>query len=486
MKRFFYILAALLIYSALLPAQTGYEWLKSFGGPDSDGGRCIIKSSDGGLIICGFTYTNNNADVFLVKTDSKGNKVWEKSFGDNSFEFANSIAENITGDFFITGSVIRNGNSDLIVMGISKDGNLLWRKEIGGSANDLGKSITVTSDNKLLVCGYTGSAGNGEVDIFAVKLDINGNIIWQKTFGGQASDIGTGIIEGADKFYYFVGSSGSYAAANRDVIIYKTDTAGAEIWKKNFNIDNFDFATQIIQTSDGGFAISGYSDFHGADLMNFSLWRTDANGKLLWSKTYDHAGFYDYARSLIQTADKGFIIGGSSKAKADNVNHMMLVKTDSMGNSISQKYIQGVKTYWGNSVIAADNSSVLITGYSDSFGTSGFDLILLKVKIDDATDIKTGNTKETGFNLFQNYPNPFNPSTTIKYHLLSPGDVLIDIYDANGRLVKNLVNSHQQSGYYNVEWGGFNNRGAKVSSGTYIVHLKTNDNCTTKKIMLLK
>lgn len=488
MKRIFYISVIFCLFIVSLFCQNTYEWYKTFGGINSDAGRCIIKTSDGGLLSCGFTYLNNinNADIFFVKTDIKGNLKWQKNIGGADYEYGNSIAENKSGNVFLTGSVLQNGNSNLLVIGLTANGDLLWEKSIGGSGNEFGKSIIVTSNNSLLACGYTNSSGNGENDILLVKLDIEGNLIWQKTFGGKASDIGTCVIEGEDGKYYVSGSTGSFSAANKDAIIYKIDTSGTEIWKKNYNIDNFDYVTQIIQTSDGGFALSGYSDFHGADLMSFSLWRINSNGNLIWSKTYDHNGFYDYGRCLVETPDKGFIIAGSSKSKIDNVNHIMFVKTDSLGKAITQKYIEGGKTNWGNSILLLDNNSAVITGYSNTFGSSGFDMVLFKFLINEATGINTKDRDETGYNIFRNYPNPFNPSTRIDYSLQNPGNVILNIYDTNGCLIKNLVNSYQKSGMHSVEWSGMNNSGVKVCSGAYIVNLRTTRNSHSTKIIYTK
>jgi len=488
MKRILYISVTFCLFIVSLFCQNTYDWYKTYGGINSDAGRCIIKTSDGGLLSCGFTYLNNtnNSDIFIVKTDIKGNLKWQKSIGNTDYEYGNSIAENKSGNFYLTGSVLQNGNSNLLVMGLTANGDLLWKKSIGGGGNEFGKSIIVTSNYSLLACGYTNSSGSGENDILLTKLDKEGNLIWQKTYGGKASDIGTCVIEGKDGQYYVAGSSGSFSAANRDAIIYKIDTSGAEIWKKNFNINNFDHVTQIIQTSDGGFALCGYSDFHGADLMSFSLWRIDLNGKLIWSKTYDHNGFYDYGRCLVETPDKGFIIAGSSKSKTDNVNHIMFVKTDSLGKAVTQKYIEGEKTNWGNSILLLDNNSVVITGYSNAFGSSGFDMVLFKILIDEATGINSKDRGEKGYNIFRNYPNPFNPSTRIDYSLQNPENVILNIYDTNGSLIKNLVNSYQKSGMHSVEWSGCNNSGDKVCSGTYIVNLRTARSSKSTKIIYAK
>jgi hypothetical protein len=216
-----------------------------------------------------------------------------------------------------------------------------WQKSLGGSGSDIARSIRQTADGGYIVAGYSKStdgdvAGNhGRDDSWIVKLDAGGNFLWQKSLGGSGSDSASSIQQTADGGYIVAGYSNSTdgdVAGNHSLHncwIVKLDAEGKFFWQKSLGGSGFDYATSIQQTTDGGYIIAGSSNSNstGGDVFDHSdydCWivKLDAEGKLLWQKSLGGSGS-DYASSIQQTVDGEYIISGSSNSNNGDVvgNH---------------------------------------------------------------------------------------------------------------------------------------------------------------------
>ncbi len=207
------------------------QWTKYFGGGLSEIPYDLIETQDNGFLLVGTSDStdvdiSNNVggyDFWIVKIDALGSLVWEKSYGGSEIDEAFSITNTNDGNYAIVGSTrssdvnisINNGDADLWLIKITPDGTLIWEKSIGGLSFDVGRSIVKTQDNGFLIAGSSRSvngsltANNGQNDAWAVKVDANGGLEWQKTIGGSQVDFGLGAIELIDKKVILVGHSSS-------------------------------------------------------------------------------------------------------------------------------------------------------------------------------------------------------------------------------------------------------------------------------------
>ena len=151
-------------------------------------------------------------------------------------------------------------------------------KAIGGPASEEGKSLIQTSDGGYAIAGGTISFGAGEADVYVVKLDANGNLQWTKTIGGPAVENGSSLIQTSDGGYAITGKSSSFGAGEADVYVIKLDANGNLQWTKTIGGPDSEEGVYLIQTSDGGYAIAGSTKSFGAGEKDVYVIKLDKNG----------------------------------------------------------------------------------------------------------------------------------------------------------------------------------------------------------------
>jgi hypothetical protein len=276
------------IYVVKLDSSGNVQWTKTIGGSAWDGASSIIQSSDGGYVVAGYTYSfgAGNGDFYVVKLDSSGNVIWTKTIGGSSYDFAYSIIQSSDGGYAVAGGTYSfgAGSSDFYVVKLDSAGNVIWTKTIGGSNTDEAYSIVQSSDGGYVVAGRTRSFGAGYgYDFYVVKLDSSGNVVWTKTIGGGDSDGANSVIQSSDGGYVVAGSTRSFT---EDVNIYvvKLDANGNVVWTKTIGGSSNDVAFSIIQSSDGGYVVAGGTTSFGAGSADFYVVKMDANGNVCFSQ----------------------------------------------------------------------------------------------------------------------------------------------------------------------------------------------------------
>ena len=259
-------------------------WTKTFGGTSFDNGISVQQTNDGGYIILGGTesYGAGNRDIYLIKTDGNGDSLWTKTFGGASQDFGNSVKQTNDGGYIVTGVTesYGAGNKDAYLIKTDASGDSLWTKTFGGSKFDLGNFVEQTDDGGYIVTGRTASFGAGSLDIYLIKTDGNGDSLWAKTFGGSSFDLGFSLQQTTDGGYIIIGGTDSYGSGDRDVYLIKTDVNGDLIWAKTFGGSGFDLGTSIQQTTDGGYIILGGTDSFGNGDRDLLLIKADGNGNI--------------------------------------------------------------------------------------------------------------------------------------------------------------------------------------------------------------
>jgi len=212
----------------------GFE--KTFGSKKYDVANAITPTKDGGFIVAGGTKSfGNGEDAYLIKIDKDGNKIWQKTFGGKDNDWVYAITPTKDGGFIVAGITESFGNGeDVYLIKIDKDGNKIWQKTFGGKDDDWAFAITPTKDSGFIVAGWSDSFGNEKKDVYLIKIDKSGNKIWQKTFGGKDLDKANAITPTKDGGFIVAGVTGTLADGKVDAYLIKIDKDG-NIKSKNLN-----------------------------------------------------------------------------------------------------------------------------------------------------------------------------------------------------------------------------------------------------------
>jgi hypothetical protein len=255
-------------------------------------------------------------------------------------------------------------------------------KFIGGKENDYGKSVIQTKDRGYIIAGGTISYGNGKGDVYLLKTNACGDVVWYKTFGGKEPDFGNACRITSDGGIIIAGTTSSFGQVPPNVYLIKTDESGGEQWSHAYESNSNDYAISIEQTNDGGYIIVGSTNKdHEAKRKDIYLMKTDNPGNVSWEKTYG-AGNDDTGTSVKQTPDNGYIITGYTiKSETGSFSDVILLKTDEYGNVAWKKEYGGIDEDVGMSVQYTDDGGYFITGFTSSFGAGKYDMYCIKTDV---------------------------------------------------------------------------------------------------------
>jgi predicted secreted protein len=240
------------------PPRLNFEW------QGSDDTHFSQNTKDGGHIISGQFWTpgGNQYDFWVLKLNKDGSIAWQKSYGGGGWDIAFSSAETSDGGFIVSGttSSFGSGGQDVWVLKLDSQGDIVWQKAYGGEMTDYSGTAEQTKDGGYIVVGTSSSFGDSK-DIWILKLDSHGNIEWDKTYGDGADESDyfrhIPIKQTSDGGYIVAGSSRSFGAKGEDFWILRLDKVGNIIWQKIFGTDGEQFPTSIAQLPDGTYRVTG-------------------------------------------------------------------------------------------------------------------------------------------------------------------------------------------------------------------------------------
>lgn len=399
------VLFILIVCSFFSIGQVQVEWQKCYGGTDGEESKIIKQTTDGGYIIIGDASSVNgdvsghhgNGDIWIVKTDNMGIIQWQKCYGGTSWEIGYSIDQNSDGGYILTGMTNSNdgdvsgnhGGYDIWVVKIDYQGDIQWQKCLGGSNSEVPQSIINTNDHGYILIGYTYSNNgdvigyHGDIDIWVVKLSNTGTIQWQKCLGGSDSDTPYAIIQNYSGGYTIAGYTTSIDGdvignhGSTDVWVVSIDSSGMLEWQKCLGGSNTDIGYSIVQNLDSSFVIAGYTNSNNGDVYGLiggnDIWVVKLSniGNIIWQKCYGGT-MHEYAYSIVQTMDGGYLLTGYTNSNNINVigNHggfdIWLIKIDSNSNLQWQRCLGGSNDDCGYSIIEVSCGSYILAGWTQS------------------------------------------------------------------------------------------------------------------------
>jgi len=325
------------------------EWNHTYGGADEDEAASLVETADGGFVIAGTTrsFGAGNRDFWLIKTDSYGNVEWNRTYGGEDEDVVRMMVQTSDGGYAIAGYT-NSLDGRFWLVKTDAYGSVEWNHLYSGGV----RSLIVTPDGGYALVGTIIIRPEGCVDpclpahsrftlaraseawipydCWLLKIDAYGNVEWNQTYTGPDFDVAYSVVVTSDGGYAIAGSTDSFGAGEYDFWLVKTDSYGTMQWNRTYGGADEDFAHSLVKTSDGGYALTGYTKSFGAGDRDFWLIKTDDYGNMEWNQTYGGAD-EDMANSLIATSDGGYAIAGGTYSFGIGGGNFWLLKSDEYG-----------------------------------------------------------------------------------------------------------------------------------------------------------
>ena len=361
--------------------QISDEFQKNYGGANDDFGKSLLVHSNEDIYVVGSTQSMGagQKDVLVIKTDARGNTIWTKTFGGTSNDEANEIIATADGNLLIVGTTASfgAGGTDVYLVKIDTSGALLWQKDFGGSADESAEDVMISSDGAFLIYGITSSFGNGLRDAYLLKVDVEGTLLWSKTYGGAADDGGVSLCNAESGNIVLFGFTDNLPAIARDLIVIKINNAGDSLNSWLYGGTEYEQAESIEPTTDGNFILAGHTASFGHIDHNMYCLKISNNGTLLWENNFggiEHDGV-EHGR---QCNDGGYIFAGRTLSFANHYEQMYLLKTDEAGTIAWQKDIGGIDDDAAYNIVETKGYYILV-GNTKSVTNGNNDVFLVKI-----------------------------------------------------------------------------------------------------------
>jgi uncharacterized delta-60 repeat protein len=327
---------------------------------------------------------------------------WAYTYGGTKNDYVYSVHQTQGGGYIVAAETYSfgAGNYDFLIFKLDSDGGLIWEKTYGGSSNDHPFSIQPTADGGYIVAGQSNSFGAGDNDILLLKLDSVGNVEWQKTYGGTADDTPNFVQQTSDGGYIVIGSTNSFGAGSYDVWLLKLNSSGDVTWQKTYGGTGAEFGIYVRQTGDDGFIAAGY--FNGG---SYDVWllKLNSSGDVTWQKTYGGTGA-EFVSALQQTVpDGGYIVGGFTESFGAGNRDAWLLKLNSSGDVTWQKTYGGGNVDTANAIQQTSDGGYIVAGNTTSFGAGEYNAWIFKLNSDGNINWQKtyGGSQTDGFNSIQ-------------------------------------------------------------------------------------
>jgi len=457
-------------------------------------------------------------DYWMVKTDRNGNKLWDKRFGGGGYEYLHKCIQTTDKGFLLGGHSNSNvngdvtqpcvGYSDLWIVKTDSLGNKLWDKRYGGTQFDGLYDVILTSDGGYIFGGpsYSGAGGDksqgnwdptlNTTDYWVMKTDSLGNMQWEKTFGGLFTDELNAIVETSDNGFLLCGKSNSGIGGDKsdsgyggyDFWVVKINSSGVMQWNKSFGGSSEDNPMSMVRMSDNNFLLAGYSSSGisgnktqpSQGMADCWLVKIDPLGNIIWDRTFG-GSVNEFGAYNIAIADKGYLLSyvsesgiSGDKSEANlGPRQPWIMKIDTAGNKLWDKTVttsgyeescRALQTIDGCYAIVSP-SGAGVGGYKSQLSQGVLDYWV--VKLCDSTLLAGVNNLPEEENIFL-YPNPVQNFLQVFLRDENGNNVSYEISDIQGRLV---LSGELENNLINVE---------RIVAGSYFAKLKLKGGEVTK------
>jgi hypothetical protein len=452
MKKF----TGLCVLVAALCAATGsfaQGFKKTYGGSGFDSGRELQICSNGDYLVLGISTTysaRGDSDVYVARISPSGNKLWHKTYGGRGNQIAWSIRKTSDGNFIIAGSAQSPGSdsTDVLLMKINEKGDSLWARTYGGVGLDDGKEAIETKDGGIIISGYTSTnASYEDYRCALIKTDANGQMQWMRQYATTQNRYfggGSSVKQTPDGGYVYLGQTHGADFENTDMYMVKVNGNGDVMWSKTLNMPMKERGQYVHVNPDGTIITVGDQETGSAGGYDLNVRKFDANGKELWSKLFG-GDDKDIGKMLQPTSDGGYLVVGNTRSFGLINPDFYVMKLDANGNALWTRNYGGTDHEHCYIAMELSNNGIITLGHTRSFSSST-DVYLVQDYIKES-QLSVNPFREGTINI---YPNP--ASSYLKLSGSFQGKIRVMVADMLGKTV--LSNEYENNDLVHLDLQG--------------------------------
>jgi hypothetical protein len=357
-----------------VPVETGLTntWVRTFEGPNYGAFFDITLTSDGNILAVGATNHRHvppyEGDALYMMLTLEGDIDWERTWGGDGYEQAMSVTLAGNGGYYIFGETdsFGAGHRDFFLLKVAEDGTEDWFKTYGRARREWPYGMLQLSNGDLLLYGFTEPLGGNGRDQYAIRVEPDGEVIWEYIGDSPDEEIVIDVLETEQ------GDLVLSVVVEEDGKLVKLDEEGNVLWTRRYELDGWQYASQIAESEDGEFLLAGFSMSNGSH-QQVDMWlaRSTSTGELKWEQSFGDPTYDDYANSLIHLNDDTYLIGTIG-------NGMPLVRVDEDGNVLWRRTFDEGTVYGAMALTELEDGGYLVAGLIQITNGESYDAILLR------------------------------------------------------------------------------------------------------------
>jgi hypothetical protein len=465
-------------------------WMRAHGDTNHTSIRCVDQTADGGYIFTGHIWIEDgyipaHAEVYTVRLDADGDTLWTSVYTAFGEAEGRTVRETPDGGFVTAGytSSPAAGYTNLYLVKLNSLGGIVWEKQYGGPYDDRAEDLRVLhSDSGFVITGYTRSFGVYGNAVYLLRTNSSGDTLFTNLYDVTINDVGYSICETTDGY---VMTGHTQTPTEYNLLLLKVTSHLDTVWSKTYGDSGTDIGLSVKLTpSDFGYIVGGETDSWGAGGMDGWALKTDLNGDTLWTRTVGDS-LYNRFFAVDTTFDGGYVFGGQYGSVPFEDRKFYAAKLSSDGT------LEWEETYGLPrdecvclDMVQTDDGGYVMGGYIKWAGSGWRNAFVIKLGDDSGSGVERA-ALPPGLTL-KTSPNPFMGSVRIEFTLDAKSRAELGIYDVTGRLVRCISSGTLYPERHSFEWNGKDRNGVDVPPGVYFCRISAGGEEATRKLVLAR
>lgn len=355
-------------------------WERTYGGRREDKAYAVAALADDGLAVVGHSRSfSGHYDGWFLGLDRSGEERWQRVLGGRESEQAYGVVPAPGGGVVIVGQTRSRGHgeSDLWLVRLDAAGEVVWDRTIGGPANDRGRAIAALPDGDVAIAGFATVQPDNGRDLYVARVDAEGGIVWQDTRPGPADDGAVDVAAAPDGGLLVTGYRRMPGPRGYDLQVLRYDAEGAVAWERLVDIGIFDSGTSVVPLADGGAAVAGVFETAAGDL-DARVLRLAADGTVLWDRAFGGPR-NDSAWGLVAGEGGGVVVSGATESQGAGSTDAWLFALDGAGTLRWERHYGGALWDRPMGLTRAADGGLLVAGTTTTMGAGYEDFWVLRL-----------------------------------------------------------------------------------------------------------